>query len=89
MSGVDVLIHDAMYTATEEESHQGWGHSSIPQACELARNANVKKLILFHHKLGRTDKELDTLLQQSRDWMIRNGSHCEVFMAKEGDSYLC
>lgn len=87
VSEVDILIHDAMLIESEEESHRGWGHSSMSQACQLALDAKVKKLILFHHKPGRTDKDLDALLQHYREWMASKGSDCEVLMAREGDSY--
>ena len=83
----DVLIHDAMFLSSEQEAHKGWGHSTITQALELARDAKVKKLILFHHEPKRSDIMLDSLLTQSRHWMKKHNSHCEVYMAKEGDKY--
>ena len=47
--GTDILIHDAQYTPSQMQNHKGWGHSSWEQCVEVAKNANVKKLILFHH----------------------------------------
>lgn len=89
VSKVDILIHDAMYLASEQEAHLGWGHSTISQALELARDAKVKKLILFHHEPERSDQQLDQLLKQSREWMKREGCACQVYMAREGEHYLC
>ncbi len=52
----DVLIHDAQYS--EEHywgqlagfpSTQGYGHSTVGMACEVAAAARVGQLILFHH----------------------------------------
>lgn len=83
----DVLIHDAMFLSSEQEAHKGWGHSTITQALELARDAKVKKLVLFHHEPKRSDKMLDSLLAQSRHWMKKHNSCCKVCMAKEGDKY--
>ncbi|MEE9350619.1 MAG: MBL fold metallo-hydrolase [Thiotrichaceae bacterium] len=87
VSEVDILIHDAMYLNSEQEAHLGWGHSTISQALELARDAKVAKLVLFHHEPERSDQELDQLLEQSREWMKQEGSKCQVHMAKEGDRY--
>lgn len=61
--GADLLIHDAMYT---DESYiamptptQGYGHSTVEIAAEMARIAEVKKLCLFHHDPKSTDAHLD------------------------------
>lgn len=51
----DVLIHDAQYCDEEMEFRLGWGHSSWQQAIIVAKEANVKKLVLFHHDVMRTD----------------------------------
>jgi phosphoribosyl 1,2-cyclic phosphodiesterase len=54
----DLLIHDAQYTPDELQQKRGWGHSSWEQAIEVARQANVKKLALFHHDPEHDDKFL-------------------------------
>src|SRR5206468_3219304 len=36
LKGVDLLIHDAMYTPKELEQHRGWGHSTYEEAVTLA-----------------------------------------------------
>ena len=59
----DILVHDAQYTTDELSSKIGWGHSSYDQALEVARRANVKKLILTHHD---PDHEDDFLLQTEK-----------------------
>lgn len=53
---VDVLIHDAQYTEEHYRgqlagfpSTQGYGHSTVTMACEVAAAAEVDKLVLFHH----------------------------------------
>lgn len=87
LHGVDYLIHDAMYLENEKEAHLGWGHSILPETLALARDAEVKNLLLFHHAPERTDIELDRLEAQSQAWMKQQGSVCRVLMAKEGDEY--
>lgn len=52
----DVLIHDAQYTTEEYLSgKQGWGHSTIEMACDVARQCGAKQLVLFHHDPGHHD----------------------------------
>jgi phosphoribosyl 1,2-cyclic phosphodiesterase len=46
--GADLLIHDAQFTPGELETRRGWGHSSWEQAVEVALEAGVGKLALFH-----------------------------------------
>jgi len=58
--GADVLIHDAQYTPEEYRgevgpSRVGWGHSTFEAAAGLARAADVKSLLLFHHDPGHDD----------------------------------
>jgi ribonuclease BN (tRNA processing enzyme) len=62
---VDLLIHDAMYSAEEYAEHVGWGHSSLPQALAFARAAGVKRLVTFHHDPSHGDDELDRLYEQA------------------------
>ena len=61
VDGVDLLVHDAQYTAEEFPRMHDFGHSAIDYAVDLARAANVGKLLAFHHAPGRTDAELDDL----------------------------
>jgi phosphoribosyl 1,2-cyclic phosphodiesterase len=59
---VDVLIHDAQYTAEEYPEHVGWGHSSLQHALEFAALARVKHLVPFHHDPAHNDEDLDRLM---------------------------
>ncbi len=54
----DVLIHDAQYTDEQYKKFAGYGHSSFAIACDTARQANVKKLLLFHHDPNNSDDML-------------------------------
>jgi ribonuclease BN (tRNA processing enzyme) len=60
--GVDVLFHDAQYFDHEYPNHVGWGHSSVSDVVELARRAEVDRLVLFHHDPYHTDDDLEALL---------------------------
>jgi phosphoribosyl 1,2-cyclic phosphodiesterase len=59
--GVDLLIHDAMFSPEEYMQHVGWGHSSLPQALAFADAARVKRLMTFHHDPSHSDERLDRL----------------------------
>jgi phosphoribosyl 1,2-cyclic phosphodiesterase len=74
----DLLIHDAQYTPEELKEKKGWGHSSWEQAVEVAEQARVKKLALFHHDPEHTDR-----------FLLRIERQCQkrfpgAFLAKEG-----
>ncbi len=58
----DVLIHDAQYLDEHYwgqlagfPSTQGYGHSTVSMACDVAASARVGQLILFHHDPGYSD----------------------------------
>ena len=57
----DLLFHDAMYTSERYISMptQGYGHSTVEIACGMAKHANVKQLVLWHHDPISTDADLD------------------------------
>ena len=64
--GVDLLIHDAQYSADEYPEHVGWGHSALPHAFRFAAMAGVRRLVTFHHDPGHDDRMLDRLVVEAR-----------------------
>jgi len=62
-AGVDLLIHDAQYTADEYASRVGWGHSSVDHVLAFAKLTSVGRLLTFHHDPGHDDDTLDALHQ--------------------------
>ena len=87
LKDVDFLIHDAMYLDEELERIHGWGHSLISQVLQLAVDANVKNLILFHHDPSRTDAQLNEIAKDSQQWMEKHNPECKVHIAKEGSTF--
>jgi len=83
-AGARVLVHDAMYTREEYAEHKGWGHSTFDEAVELAVDAGVETLVLYHHSPDRTDEELDGRVAECRDAVARRGSTVAVVAAAEG-----
>lgn len=84
LSGVDLLIHDAMYTPAELEAHRGWGHSSYEEAVELAAEAEAKQLVLFHHEPEHDDEALDQLVRAARAVGKQRQAATTVVAAHEG-----
>ncbi len=80
----DVLIHDAQYLDRDLPQKQGWGHSLVSQACELAVAAEVSHLILFHHDPERSDCELDVIQADARAWFSAKKSSVTCTVAFEG-----
>jgi len=62
----DVLIYDAQYTPEEYPSKRGWGHSTWKEGARVAREAAVKRLVLFHHDPLRSDADLSEIVTQAR-----------------------
>ncbi len=84
LHGVDLLIHDAMYTPAELALHRGWGHSTYEEAVSLAQDAGAKRLVLFHHEPEHSDEMLDGLLKSARGYAQTGGRALEILAAQEG-----
>ena len=79
---VDVMIYDATYTDeeyhNEKNSKVGWGHSTWQEALKIAKAANVKKVVLFHHEPTHDDNFLDDVQTQASQYFS------DVVVAYEG-----
>ena len=84
LKGVELLIHDAMYTPEELEEHRGWGHSTFEEAVALAGDAGVQRLVLFHHEPEHGDEAIDALVAAARRQARAKGLPAEVLAAQEG-----
>jgi phosphoribosyl 1,2-cyclic phosphodiesterase len=75
--GVDVLLHDAQYTAIELEALPHFGHSAIDYAVALAERCQVGRLLLYHHDPERTDDEVDALVELHQSGVVKVGAAIE------------
>jgi phosphoribosyl 1,2-cyclic phosphodiesterase len=82
--GCDVMIFDTQYTDQEYEDHIGWGHGSLSRTVSLALEANVGRLILFHHDPNHDDEAIDEMLERARLLVVESGMPLEVEAAREG-----
>ena len=61
VKGSDCLIYDGAYTPEEHKKKIGWGHSTWEEAAYIAKAANVKKLVLYHHDPSHKDSFMNEI----------------------------
>ena len=80
----DVLIYDCTYTNaeyySESSSKVGWGHSTWQEAVKLAKAANVKKLVVFHHDPLHDDDFMDAIGKKTAAEFPNSIVACEGMM---------
>jgi phosphoribosyl 1,2-cyclic phosphodiesterase len=60
-AGVDVLLHDCQYTCEEYRTRVSWGHASIDHLAAYAREAQPRRLLMFHHDPSHSDDVLESM----------------------------
>lgn len=80
----DLLIYDTHFTIDEYRLRPHWGHSHPDDAIAIARDANVKRLCLFHHAPLRSDDDNDRILERYREVVRQQGDRFELLSAYEG-----
>lgn len=81
--GADLLIHDAHFaTMAERDKYADWGHSTWYEAAQVALEANVKNLALFHYGPDLTDEMVFQILGKTRQIFPR------TLLAKEGSEIV-
>jgi len=88
LHGSDILILDAQYTDAEYETHIGWGHGSVSSAVSLGLDAEVRRLLLFHHNPSHDDTMLDAMVDDARRLIRERGKDLQVDGAREGEEVL-
>ena len=88
LQGCDVAIMDTQYTEEEYAKHVGWGHSSVDSVVSLALDANVGRLVLFHHDPNHDDQMIDRMVEHARAFVAKSGKSLDVDAAREGAEIL-
>jgi phosphoribosyl 1,2-cyclic phosphodiesterase len=83
-AGADLLVADGQYTDDEYPAKVGWGHARASTAVDLAIQAKVKQLAIFHHDPMHSDDFLDRTIEACRTRAARAGAGLVVFGAREG-----
>jgi phosphoribosyl 1,2-cyclic phosphodiesterase len=78
----DVLIYDTQYLPEEYSGERGmsrigWGHSTFEAAAALAKAANVRELVLFHHDPDRTDEQVSLIEQRAKQLFANSAAAFE------------
>lgn len=84
VAGADLLIADGQYTDDEYPKKIGWGHPRASTVVDLAVQAGVKQLALYHHDPMHSDAFVDDVVLRCRKRASAAGSHLVVFGAREG-----
>jgi phosphoribosyl 1,2-cyclic phosphodiesterase len=82
--GADLLIADGQYTDAQYVQKVGWGHARCTTVVDLAVQANVKELAIYHHDPMHSDDEVDTLITTCRQRAESFESSVFIFAAREG-----
>jgi len=82
--GVDALVMDAQYDADEYARHVGWGHGCVDKVVELALEAKVKRLYLFHHDPNHDDSKIAEMVAHARQLAAAHSDTLHVEAAREG-----
>lgn len=80
-AGAAAIVCDAQFTPDERPAHRGWGHSDWRQCAEFAAAHDIGTLYLFHHRPGRTDRELEGIETDARRVFARTHT------AREGHTF--
>jgi ribonuclease BN (tRNA processing enzyme) len=86
VAGADLLVMDAQYTDEEYPQRVGWGHCTTSYTTDIAVQAGVKRLALYHHDPMRRDDMVDEIVSVSGRRLASYGTDIDVFGAAEGQS---
>ena len=86
--GADLLFHDAEYTPSEYKTKRGWGHSLYTDVVDMALEAGVKNLGLFHINSERSDSEMDRIVESCRDHIRTESSTLSCFATGSNMSFF-
>ena len=66
IAGADLVIYDSTYTDSEFPAKVGWGHSTWQEGVRLCRQADAKRLAIFHHDPDHDDQFMERLEEEAR-----------------------
>ena len=84
LTGVDVLVHEAQYLSEEYAQTVHYGHSSVPNACFLAKITGARRWIVVHHDPNHDDDFLRDKLNLTRQLLNSLGHPIHVSNGYDG-----
>jgi phosphoribosyl 1,2-cyclic phosphodiesterase len=82
--GARLLIADGQYSDEMFLRYRGRGHSSWITATDLALQAEVAQLAIFHHDPDHNDSIIDAMVEECREHVRKRNGQLTVFAAREG-----
>ncbi len=80
----DILIHDAQYTPEDYENKRGWGHSCYTDTVNIAIEAGVKELYLYHHDPTYDDSIMEKIGEHTLRIISEKNASLKCYVAREG-----
>jgi phosphoribosyl 1,2-cyclic phosphodiesterase len=82
----DVVTFDSQYTLDEALNKIDWGHSSIQIGIDLAHDAGVKRVVLFHYDPTYSDEKISDIVRIGNSYRdkLYPESTMEIIPAHEG-----
>ncbi|HSR63716.1 MAG TPA: MBL fold metallo-hydrolase [Gammaproteobacteria bacterium] len=84
IKNADILIHDAQYTPEDYEKKRGWGHSCYIDTINMAIDAGVKELYLYHHDPYYNDDAIEVIYTHSNQIISERDTDMICHIAREG-----
>lgn len=78
IADADLVVYDCTYTDDEFPARIGWGHSTWQEGIRLCRQADAKRLAIFHHDPTHDDTFMAQVEEEART--VWDGA----FVAREG-----
>jgi len=82
--GADLLVADGQYTDAEYRQRINWGHSRATTLVDLAAQAGVKRVAVFHHDPMQADADVKRKIDACKARAARLGVSVDIFGAREG-----
>jgi len=86
-AGASLLIHDCAYSRPQYDARRGWGHTCGAMLAAVAKQANVKRGLLFHHDPDNSDQQVEAIHQEFKEALAKGGADIPSEAASEGKTY--
>jgi phosphoribosyl 1,2-cyclic phosphodiesterase len=64
LHGVDTVVYDTHFLPDEYEKYPHYGHSTPDQALAICAEAQVRRLVLYHHAPSHGDDQMDRIADE-------------------------
>ncbi len=86
LNAADVAVVDATYSDGEYNQKIGWGHSTVARAVQLAHDAHVKRVCLYHHDPAQQDVDITQKATVAKALLHNLQSKTRCIVPCEGDT---